>query len=148
MMAPPSSMFTVPVGAGALLTPDTATVNDTDCPNVLGLGVLETLTTGFALATTCVVLAEDPPTKLALPPKTACKKCLPALVNVVVRLPVPEEFIEAVPSVVFPSANISEPDRLPLPGKVGCTVAVRVTGCPITAGFSDELSVSVSALWL
>src|SRR5579884_2573159 len=135
IMVPLSRTSTVPVGVAALLTPDTAMPNVIDCPNELGFGVTEMLTAALALFTTWMMLVEEPPTKLAFPPKTACTMRFPALGNEVVRLPVPEESTGAVPSVRIPSAKINEPEMLPLPGKLGWTVAVRVTGCNAAEGF-------------
>lgn len=51
-----------------------------------------------------------------------------------------------LPSVVVPSVNITVPVGVPPPGEIGSTVAVKVTGCPATAGFGDdEMEVAVEA---
>src|ERR1700677_4908238 len=40
-------------------------------------------------------------------------------------------------------AKVTVPDGVPAAGATGPTVAVKVSGCPATAGFADELTVVV-----
>ena len=42
-----------------------------------------------------------------------------------------------------PSRNVTDPDGVPVPGATAATVAVKVTGCPNTEGFSDEVTAVV-----
>jgi hypothetical protein len=46
-----------------------------------------------------------------------------------------------VPNVVVPSLKVTEPERLPAPGVVAPTVAVKVTLLPDFAGFTKDLRV-------
>ena len=115
----PSIRLATPVAVGAPLTPATLMLKDTDCPNELGLRALLKETVGTPLLTVCTRLAEEPPTKLLFPPKTANRECFPGLAKVVVRLPAPEESTGAVPRVLVPSAKMSEPEKVPLPGNLG-----------------------------
>ena len=49
----------------------------------------------------------------------------------------PEEFSEAVPSVVVPSWKVTVPVGTPMPEE-GWTVAFKVTDCPNTEGLAEE----------
>jgi len=46
---------------------------------------------------------------------------------------------EQLPMTVTPSRKFTVPVGLPAPGAVTVTVAVKVTDCPNTDGFADEL---------
>ena len=48
-----------------------------------------------------------------------------------------------VPKVVAPSLKVTVPVGVPLPGAAGATVAVKVTPCPNTDGFADEITTVV-----
>ena len=45
-----------------------------------------------------------------------------------------------VPRVVVPSLNVTVPVGVPAPGAVTVTVAVNVTDCPKTDGFTLEVT--------
>ena len=47
----------------------------------------------------------------------------------------------AVPSVAAPSRKVTVPVGVPVPGATALTVAVKVTDCPNTDGFTDEVTV-------
>src|SRR5579864_2156589 len=52
-----------------------------------------------------------------------------------------------VPAGLPPSRNVTVPVGVPAPGDTGETVAVKVTDCPNTDGFADDVTaVAVSAL--
>jgi hypothetical protein len=119
MIELPSSKFTVPVGTGAPAAPETAMLKVTDCPKRLGLFEALSVIAVDALFTTCVMVAEEPPTKLLFPPNIACIECLPALKKLFVTAPVPEEFSAVVPRIELPSVNITDPERHPLPENIG-----------------------------
>ncbi len=44
--------------------------------------------------------------------------------------------------------NVTVPVGVPAPGETGATTAVKVTGCPVTDGSGDEVTVVVVAAWL
>jgi hypothetical protein len=84
--------------------------------------------------------------KFASPPYMAVIECDPteraAVVNVAFwPLSIP------VPIGVVPSMNVTVPVGVPPPGKTGLTVAVNVTDCPNTEGFSDDVMV-VAVPWI
>jgi hypothetical protein len=60
----------------------------------------------------------------------------------VVSVAVPADSVP-VPNVVVPSRNVTIPDGLPAPRATIVTVAVNVTLCPDTDGFTDEATVVV-----
>ena len=47
----------------------------------------------------------------------------------------------AVPSVTAPSRKVTVPVGVPDPGATALTVAVNVTDCPNSDGFTDEVTV-------
>ena len=52
----------------------------------------------------------------------------------------PEASSVAVPIGEPPSENVTVPVGVPVPGGFGLTVAVKVTGCPTTDGFAEEVT--------
>ena len=58
----------------------------------------------------------------------------------VVKVALPPERL-AVPNVAAPSRNVTVPVGVPTPGETALTVAVKVTDCPNTDGFTDEVTV-------
>ena len=54
----------------------------------------------------------------------------------------------AVPSVAAPSRKVTVPVGVPDPGATALTVAVNVTDCPNTDGFTDEVTVVELLAWL
>jgi hypothetical protein len=65
----------------------------------------------------------------------------------VLKLAVPPPSVP-VPKVVVPSLNVTVPVGVPAPGDTGATVAVNVTDWPKTAGFAEEVTLVVVAVWL
>lgn len=61
----------------------------------------------------------------------------------VAKVATPEPFSVPVPSVVAPSLNVTLPVGVPEPGAETVTVAVKVTDCPKTDGFTLEMSAVV-----
>ena len=54
----------------------------------------------------------------------------------------------AEPSAVEPSENVTVPVGVPLPGATAVTVAVNVTDCVKTEGFTDDVTTTVLPSWL
>src|SRR5437660_289042 len=52
----------------------------------------------------------------------------------------PEPFRVPVPRVLEPSLKVTVPVGVPAPGLFAATVAVKVTGCPNTDGWTEEVS--------
>jgi hypothetical protein len=48
-----------------------------------------------------------------------------------------------LPKVVAPSLNVTVPVAVPVPGATVLTVAVNVTDCPNTEGFTDDTTAVV-----
>jgi hypothetical protein len=65
---------------------------------------------------------------------------LPTASKEVAKLALPE-LRAAVPNVAAPSLKVTVPVGVPAPGPTADTVAVNVTACPNTDGFSDEVRV-------
>ena len=74
---------------------------------------------------------------LPSPPKLAVRLWAPA-VNAVVRVACPAGLSSAVPSTVAPSRKVTEPVGIATPGATTVTVAVKVTGWPVTVGFTGR----------
>src|SRR5258708_7193421 len=125
---PPLDRLTFPVGTGPAPAAEIVTRKVTGCPTWLGLTELLRVTDGWAWLTIWFSMAEAPPTKLLLPPYTAVIECVPGLLKLAVIVALREEFTEATPRVLAPSAKIPEPDGVPVTANRGTTVAVRVTG--------------------
>ena len=66
-------------------------------------------------------------------------ECEPAASVLVTNIAWPEPFRVAVPRVLEPSLKVTVPVGVPAPGLVAVTVAVKVTGCPNTDGWAEEL---------
>ena len=65
---------------------------------------------------------------------------LPVVNEVIEKVATPEPLMEAVPSVVAPSLNVTRPVAVFAPAIFGVTVAVKVTDCPATEGFAEEVN--------
>jgi hypothetical protein len=66
---------------------------------------------------------------------------VPAASDEVVIVAVPEASSVAVPIGEPPSENVTVPVGVTqVPGGFGLTVAVKVTGCPTTDGFAEEVT--------
>ena len=48
-----------------------------------------------------------------------------------------------VPKEIEPSKNSTDPATVPAPGETAATVAVKVTDCPKTDGFTEDASAVV-----
>jgi len=85
--------------------------------------------------------------KLVSPPNTAVIVCTATESEFVAKVAVPELKVP-VPNVVPASLNVTVPLGVPAPGNTALTVAVNVTDCPDTDGFTDEATVVVLLAWL
>jgi hypothetical protein len=65
--------------------------------------------------------------------------CEPAASVLVVNVAWPEAFSVPVPRVLGPSLKVTVPVGVPAPALFAVTVAVNVTGCPNTDGWSEEV---------
>jgi hypothetical protein len=76
---------------------------------------------------------------------------LPTASAEVVNVALPELKL-AVPSVKAPSRKVAVPVGVPAPGETALTVAVKVTDCPNSDGFTDEVTVvellALSTVWV
>src|SRR5439155_6003008 len=66
--------------------------------------------------------------------------CGPTASVLVVNIAWPEPFSVPVPRVLRPSLKVTVPVGVPAPGLFAATVAVKVTGCPNTDGWTEEVS--------
>ena len=67
-------------------------------------------------------------------------ECGPTASVLVVNIAWPELFSVPVPRVLEPSLKVTVPVGVPAPGLFAATVAVKVTGCPNTDGWTEEVS--------
>ena len=67
-------------------------------------------------------------------------ECGPTASVLVVNIAWPEPFSVPVPRVLRPSLKVTVPVGVPAPGLFAATVAVKVTGCPNTDGWTEEVS--------
>ncbi len=67
-------------------------------------------------------------------------ECGPTASVLVVNIAWPELFRVPVPRVLEPSLKVTVPVGVPAPGLFAATVAVKVTGCPNTDGWTEEVS--------
>jgi hypothetical protein len=63
----------------------------------------------------------------------------PTVSDAIVNVALPELKL-AVASVVAPSRKVTVPVGVPEPGETALTVAVKVTDCPKTDAFTDEVT--------
>src|SRR6058998_3627851 len=139
MAVPPSLKVTFPVGVpepGLLAV--TVAVKVTDCPNTDGLAE-ELADVVVPYFTVCVSLEEVLPLKFASPPYDALIEWEPTASVLVTNVAWPEPFRVPVPRVLEPSLKVTVPVGVPAPGLFAVTVAVKVTGCPDTDGWSEEV---------
>ena len=146
IVVPPSLKVTVsPAGIvpapGA--TEATVAVKVTDWPNAEGLAEEVTVVVVLVWFTTWLTVFDVLLPKLASPPYTAVIECEATESAAVANVPTPDPFSVPVPSVVAPSLKVTVPVGVP-PAPV--TVAVNVTDCPNTEGFSEDVSVVVLGL--
>jgi hypothetical protein len=145
-VAAPSLNVTVPVGVPPVDV--TVAVNVTDCPNVDAFGADVSVVVVVPLLTVCVSVVDVLLVKLPSPSYAAVMACDPAASVELENVAWPPALSVPVPNVVVPSLNVTVPVGVPLPGAVAATVAVNVTACPKTDGFTDEVTdVLVAALF-
>lgn len=134
----PSIKMTVPLGIRPL--PVTFAVNVTNWPTCDGLSLDVTLVLLTGKLTFCVKTEEALPVKLPSPLYTAVIGCAPTLRAPAVKAALPP-LTGPVPNTFCPSLKPTVPVGMPaLPEEIR---AVKVTGCPLKDGFSDELAVVV-----
>jgi len=130
---------TVPLG---VLAPDatvlTLAVKVTDCPGTDGLAEELMLVEVLPLLTVCARAADDPGLKLPSPPYCAVMECEPTDRAPVLKVAWPLLRVP-VPRMVVPSEKVTAP--VGVPPVDGLTAAVKVTDCPETEGFAEELTV-------
>src|SRR5213080_4273274 len=137
---PPSMKVTLPAGVPAPgLLAVTVAVKVTDCLNIDGLAE-ELADVVVPYFTVCVSLEEVLPLKLASPPYDALIEWEPTASVLVTNVAWPELFSVPVPRVLEPSLKVTVPVGVPAPGLFAATVAVKVTGCPNTDGWTEEVS--------
>jgi hypothetical protein len=133
----PSRKVTVPVGVPP--APVTVAVNVTGWPTTEGLVEDSKPAVIGLVLTTCVTTADVLVAKFESPEYFAVIEC-EAMDNVeVVNVATPLLSVP-VPSVVTPSRNVTVPVGVP---PAPLTVAVKVTDCPATDGFTEEVSAVV-----
>jgi len=145
-VAAPSLNVTVPVGVPAPgATAATVAVKVSDWPKTDGFGPVVRATVVVVLAwfTTWVRVLEVLVPKLASPPYTAVIECEATESAAVANVATPDPLSVPVPSVVAPSLNVTVPVGVP---PLPVTVAVKVTDCPNTEGFCEDVSVVVLGL--
>src|ERR1043166_1437156 len=137
----PSLNVTVPVGVPAPgVRAVTVAENVTDWPNTDGLSDEPSAVSVLALLTVWVTTAEVLLLKLLSPRYTAVMALLLTLSEEVISVAWPDTSA-LVTSAVAPSRKITLPVGVPEPGGTAATVAVNVTDCPNTDGFTEEFSV-------
>lgn len=140
-VAAPSLKVTVPEtvpAPGAVML--TVAVNVTDCPKTDGFCDETTEVVVLALFTVCVKADEFVlGRKLLSPAYSAVIECEATLKAPVKNVAEPPLKVP-VPKVVVPSLKVTVPVGVPVAGATAATVAVNVTDCPETLGFTDELT--------
>jgi len=140
----PSLKVTVPVGVPAPAA--TVAVNVTDCPKTDGFtveaSVVVVLANG-AVLTVWINAVEALALKSTLPAYSTVSKWEPTIKAAVENVACPEPSSAPVPTVAAPSLKVTVPLRVPAPGAVAVTIAVKVTDWPDVDGFTEELSVAV-----
>src|SRR5438874_1051913 len=140
MAVPPSWKVTFPAGVPAPgLLAVTVAVKVTDCLNTDGL-TEELADVVVPYFTVCVSLEEVLPLKFASSPYDALIEWEPTASVLVTNVAWPEPFSVPVPRVLEPSLKVTVPVGVPAPGLFAATVAVKVTGCPNTDGWTEEVS--------
>jgi hypothetical protein len=131
----PSVNATVPVG----VPPDDeiVAVIVTDCPGPDGFAedVTAVVVAEVAVFTVCVSVAVLGVPEVGV--KVVLMEWLPAARVLVENVATPLVTATPLASTVLPSLNDAAPDA------AGVTVAVKVTLCPVVAGFSEEASATV-----
>src|SRR5438094_7366202 len=147
----PSLNSTLPLGEpapGAVTF--TVAVNVTLWPNTDGLADELRLVDVLALFTTCDTAELVLVMKFVSPPYTAVMLCVPTLRADVAHVATPAASACAPQPVteLAPSLKFTLPVGVPAPGAVAVTVAVNVTLCPNTDGFTDDVRLVDVLAWL
>ena len=126
----------------------TVAVKVTLCPNTDGLTELDTAVEALALLTTCPPVSTPvEPLKLPSPLYTALTGWLPTDRPAVEIWAWPPLRVTGLPKSTPSILNWTVPVRVPAPGASTLTVAVKVTLCPNTDGFTElDTAVDVFAL--
>ena len=138
---PPSLKVTVPVG----IPPDdevTWAVNVTAWPTKDGLSEELSVVVVVIFWTVCFSVPELLPKKVPSPPYTALMLCDPVASEDVLNVACPDAFNVPVPTLVFPSKNVTVPVGTPPAPEID---AVKVTICSNADGLADEARVVVLA---
>jgi len=144
----PSLKVTVPVGVPEPgETAATVAVKVTDCPTTLGFALDVRVVMLPAWLTTCETALEVEVEKFVSPPYTPVMLWVPSARAEVVYVATPALNVP-VPRVVAPSLKVTVPVGVPEPGETAATVAVKVTDCPKTLGFTLETTLVVLLDWL
>src|SRR3984957_798221 len=134
----PSKKATLPVTGPAVEV--TVAVNVTFAPTVDGFND-EVSTVEVEVATICTIPDEVAGANVASPLYMQKIEWLPAASDEVVNVALPDAgSATGAPSVLPPSRKVTVP--VGVPGVVEVIVAVKVTDCPTTEGFSDEAMVA------
>ena len=139
--------------AGTVPTPGeltvTVAVNVTDWPNTDGfVADVKAVAVGAGF-TTCETALEVLVAKFVSPAYAAVMGCVATLSDEVVNVATPDALVVPVPIVVPLSLNVtvSAAGIVPVEGALTVTAAVKVTDCPNTDGFTDEVSTVVVGAW-
>jgi hypothetical protein len=138
----PFIKVTEPVGAALPL--ETVAVKVTDCPLLAGFSEDATVAVVLAPLTTSLSADEVDAPKLAFPAYATVIESVPTgrveVASVAVLLTPPPGVSATLPREVDPFIKVTEPVGA---AAVLETVAVKVTDCPLLAGFSDDATVVV-----
>lgn len=96
---------------------------------------------GGGVLTVCVNAAEVLAMNVASPEYFAVIECDPAVRVEVAKVACAVASRAPVPSVLVPSRNVTLPVGVPADALV--TAAVKVTACPVVAGFAEDVTVVV-----
>src|SRR5947208_12873893 len=140
MAVSPSLKVTFPDGVPVPgLFAVTVAVNFPDCPNTDGFN--EELTDVVVpYFTVCVSLGGVLPLKFASPPYDAVAGWEPTASVLVTNVAWPEPSRVPVPRMLEASLKVTVPVAVPAPGLFAVTVAVKVTACPDTEGWAEEVT--------
>ena len=106
---------------------------------VADVGVTEGVKPGAL--TVCINGWDVLPEKLASPPYTPVIECGPLVSVDVDNVAWPLPLRGPVPMLAVPSINVTVPVGVPAPGATATTAAVKVTGCAVAEGFTEDVNV-------
>src|SRR5206468_5000433 len=101
-----------------------------------------------ALLTVWVILVDALPAKFVSPLNVVAIVCTPVLRPDNANVPIPAALMLTGVCGTPSTLNVNVPVRVPAPGTTTLTVPVKVTDCPKTEGFNDELTPVIVAAWL